>query len=436
MLASLVADLTRTVPDAVPPGTLPVRGQMVQMDRTNGEWSIDPTLTFLNHGSYGAVPRAALKHQADLRTRLERDPVRFYKTDLEPLLDEMRSRLGSLLNCRPSDLAPLPNATIALCTILQNTRLEPGDEILITDHEYQSLSNELERVVARTGAVVVRASFPFPISDPAVVTERFLGCLSPRTRIAFISHITSCTSLVFPVAEIVRECNRRGIDICVDGAHSPGQVPVDIAALKPTYFVFSGHKWLSGPKGTGFLYVRSDRQVGFRPLQISSRAHKVRPERALFLRDFDYQGTADYSGVLTVPVAAECMGRLLPGGWPALMRQNHELIMKGRGILASALADIPGCCVETAPERMIGCMITIIVPEPPEALANRPTNYDDALQDALFERHRIVTPVWRFGATNARVVRVSAQVYNTPSQFEHLGDALAEELAREAAGRA
>jgi isopenicillin-N epimerase len=220
----------------------------------------------------------------------------------------------------------------------------------------------------------------------------------------------------------------------VDGAHSPGQVPVDIAAMNPTYFVFSGHKWLSGPKGTGFLYVRSDKQPGFRPLQISSRAHKVRPERALFLRDFDYQGTADYSGVLTVPVAAACMGRLLPGGWPALMRHNHELMLRGRSILANALAGVPGCVVETSPETMVGTMITMIVPEPPEALANRATCYDDALQDALFDRHRIVVPVWRFAATNARVVRVSAQVYNTPEQYKKLGLALAEELARERAG--
>lgn len=161
----------------------------------------------------------------------------------------------------------------------------------------------------------------------------------------------------------------------------------------------------------------------------------IRPERSLFLRDFDYQGTADYSGVLTVPVAAQCMGSLLPGGWPALMRHNHELMMEGRALLARELSNTPGCIVETAPEAMIGNMITLIIPEPPAALADRPTCYDDALQDALFDHHRIVVPVWRFNATNARVVRVSAQIYNTPDQYEALGAALAEELANEQAGK-
>ena len=129
------------------------------------EWSLDSGLIFLNHGSYGAVPRAALRYQAQLRDRLERDPVRFYKVDLEPMLDDVRVSLGAFLNCRAADLAPIPNATMGLCTILNNTKLVAGDEILITDHEYQSLPNELERICARTGAVVVKAELPFPITD-------------------------------------------------------------------------------------------------------------------------------------------------------------------------------------------------------------------------------------------------------------------------------
>ncbi len=424
-MMTLVADSPATLTPNSPAADLRSAGA------TTSDWSLDPTLTFLNHGSYGAVPRAALRYQAELRARLERDPVRFYKSDLEGMLDDMRVRLGTLLNCRAADLAPLPNATVAICTILNNTALRPGDEVLVTDHEYQSLFNELDRICARTGAVVVKAQLPFPSAGPAEVAERYLACVTPRTRLAFISHITSCTSLTFPVTEVVAELNRRGIDCCVDGAHSPGQVPVDVSALAPTYFIFSGHKWLSGPKGTGFMYVRPDKQAGFRPLQISSRVHKIRPDRALFLRDFDYQGTADYTGILTVPRAAECMGKMLPGGWPRLMRQNHDMIMEARRVLTSILGG--WCTTETAPESMVGSMITMIIPEPAPDLADRPTAYDDALQDALFERHRIVVPVWRFSPTNARVVRVSAQMYNTPEQYAFLGEALLEELRRERA---
>jgi len=388
-------------------------------------WAIDPTLTFLNHGSYGAVPRVALKAHAALRERVERDPVRFYKSDLEGLLDDMRTKMGAFMNCRAADLAPCANATYALCHILYATPFKAGDEVLVTDHEYSSLTNELERVCAKTGAKVVKAEVPFPIASPEQVVEAFMSCVTNRTRLAFISHITSGSSLVFPVAQIVKEFNARGIDIVVDGAHSPGQIPVDIAALKPTYFVGSGHKWLCGPKGTGFVYVRSDKQAAFRPVCLSSRANKVRPERALFLRDFDYQGTDDYSCNLTIPHSIAAVGGMLPGGWPAVLRHNHELVMAGRKVICDILGTTP-----PAPESMIGSMATLLIPEPAPELVNRPTVYDDALQDELYNNHRIVVPIWRLN-DNRRVVRISAHLYNSLEQYEKLGHALAEELAKE-----
>ncbi len=398
-----------------------------------GQWGLDPALTFLNHGSYGSVPKAAMKAQAALRERVERDPVRFYKSDLEGLLDSMRADVGAFLGCRGADLAPCANATYALCHILYALGLKAGDEVLITDHEYQSLANELERVCAATGAKVVQAKIPFPISGPQQVTDAFLGAVTKKTRIAFISHITSGSSLVFPVAGIVKEFNRLGIDIVVDGAHSPGQIPVDIAALNPTYFVGSGHKWLSAPKGTGFVYVRPDKQASFRPVCLSSRANKVRPERALFLRDFDYQGTDDYSATLTLPHSIAALGGMLEGGWPALMRANHNLAMAGRAVVCDILSGLG--VTAPAPESMIGTMATLLIPEPAPQFANRPTKYDDALQDALYENHRIVVPIWRLN-DDRRVVRLSAQLYNSLEQYEKLGHALAEELTREQAWRA
>jgi len=393
-------------------------------------WPLDPTLTFLNHGSYGSVPKVALKIQALYRERMEADPVRFFKSDLEGLLDGVRQSLGSFLNCRAADLALVANATIALCTILHTTPLRPGDEVLITDHEYQSLLNEMERITARTGAVLVKAPVPFPIRSQQDVVDSFLSAITPRTRIAFISHITSGTSLVFPVAQVVRELNARSIDVVVDGAHSPGQIPVDIRALNPTYFVGSGHKWLSGPKGTGFIYVRPDRQAQFRPLWLSSRVNKVRPERSLFLRDFDYHGTDDYSAMLTLPHAIEAMGTILPGGWPALMRSNHDLILAGRQVLLNALAGIGAPCDLPAPEHMVGTMATLPIPEPSPEFSDRPTHYDDALQDALLANHNIVVPIWRLNS-DQRVIRFSTQLYNSLDQYEKLAHALVTELAKE-----
>jgi isopenicillin-N epimerase len=389
-------------------------------------WTLDPALTFLNHGSYGSVPVAAQRAQAELRERVERDPVRFFKVDLELLMDGVRERLGQLLNCPPADLAPISNATHALCTIVAATDLRRGDEVLVTDHEYGSLFNELERVCARTGAVVVRAKVPFPIASPQEVLERVAASFTPRTRLVAVSHITSASSLIFPAGAIIRECHARGVDVVLDGAHSPGQIPVDVRALAPTYFVTSGHKWLCAPKGTAFMYVRPDKQRLFRPLALSSRANKIRPERALFLRDFDYQGTADYSGALTIPHSIEALSAMLPGGWSGMLRANHTLALEGRRVVCEALG-----CEPPAPEAMVGSMATMLIPEPPEHRRNAPTVYDDALQDALYERHRIVVPIWRLGSTDQRVVRISAHLYNSLEQYELLGRALRQELCRE-----
>lgn len=398
---------------------------------TSPTWNLDPSLTYLNHGSYGAVLQPVLDQQAAMRSRMERDSVRFFKADLEGLTDEAREAVGAFTHCRPADLCMAPNATIALATILYNVDFRPGDEVLVCDHDYSSILYELDRVCARTGAVAVKAAIPFPIPSRAEVAERFLACVTTRTRLAFIPHITSATSLVFPVAEIVAELNRRGIDVVVDAAHTPGQLQVDIQALNPTYWVGSGHKWLSAPKGTGFMYVRSDRQPGFRTLALSSRAGKIRPDRSLYLRDFDYMGTADYTPILAIPQTIRSMGALLPGGWPALMRHNHELILMGRDILCRALGIAP-----PAPDTMVGSMVTLPLPEPAPEFGNRPTRYDDALQDQLLERHKVVAPIWRWGPKDMRVIRISAQLYNTPADFETLAGALVEELRREKAIRA
>jgi len=394
-------------------------------------WSLDPALTFLNHGSYGAVPIPVQESLAELRLRCERDPVRFFKVDLADLLDNARAEVGGFLNCRPADLGFMPNATVALATILANTPLEPGDEILITDHEYQSLLNELDRVTTRTGARVVKAQIPFPIGDPDQVVERFVAAIGARTKLVIISHCTSASALIFPVAPIVRECNARGIDVCVDGAHAPGQIPVDVGALNPTYYVGSGHKWLCGPKGAGFLSVRADRQAQFRSLWLSSRAHKDRPERSQYLRDFDYFGTADYTPILALPAAITHVGAMHPGGWAGIMRSNTQLSLTARDTLCNTLGIAP-----PAPDSMIGAMFSLPIPEPAPDLAARPTHYDDALQDELLARHGIQVPIWRLNVGDQRIVRVSAQLYNSPEQYERLGAALGEELARERSVRA
>lgn len=400
-------------------------------------WDLDGSFTFLNHGSYGAVPRVVMQEQSAVRARMEREAVRFFKVDLEHLLDDTRRSIAGLVNCRAQCIAPMPNATAAIATVLANTPLGTGDEVVVTSHEYMSGINELERICAARGAVLVKAHIPFPIEGPEVVTRAVLGCLSSRTKLAIVSHVTSCTSLIFPVEEIVPAVKARGIPILVDGAHAPGQIPVDVEALDPTYYVGSLHKWVSAPKGTGFLYVPERLQKGFRPVWLSSRAHRIRHDRDLFLRDFDYIGTTDYSALLAVPKAIAFMGSLLPGGWDELYRTNHAMVMQARAVMLDALAGFahldPAVKQVPAPESMIGSMATVIIPEPPSHKADRATIYDDTLQDELVHNHRVVVPVWRLSEPNRRVLRVSAQVYNHLGQYHQLAGAVVAELLREQA---
>lgn len=395
-------------------------------------WAIDPSLTFLNHGSYGAVPRSVGEYRASLLARMEWDAVRFYKVDLERLMDQWRHRMGGFIGCAAKDLAALPNATIAIATAIHNTDWKTGDEVLLTDHEYMSGVNELRRLEQTVGIKIVWAAIPFPIQSPKQILDSVFEKLTNKTRMVMVSQITSSTSLIFPVAEIIAECNRRGIEVLLDGTHAPGQIPVNVRELDATYFVGSGHKWISAPKGTGFMYVHPSKQEGFRPLSISSRGHKIRPERALFLRDFDYVGTDDYSKVLAMTASLDFYDTVVPGGWDEVMATNHNMVIKGRDLLCRELADFG--VMATAPDHMTGSMTTLLLPEPPLDLVNRPTQYDDALQDKLVDKHSVVAPIWRLTADNRRVMRISAQLYNSIEEYQVLADALKVELAAERAG--
>jgi isopenicillin-N epimerase len=408
-------------------GTLPAPSPLA------ARWRLDRNLVFLNFGSYGGCPDDVLAAHDDYRARVERDPVRFFKVDLERLLDGVREKVAPFVGCRPQDLAPIRNATIALATIFFATPFREGDEVVTNNHEYSSGTNELARLAARTGLRVVTAEIPFPITDPAQAADAIIGAITPRTRLVVMSHVTSCTSLVMPVERVIAECHARGIDILIDGAHAPGQIDLNIEKLNPTYYVGSFHKWLCAPKGTGFLWVRPDRQAAVRSAMLSSRAAKVRDDRPLFLRDFDYMGTDDYTGMLCVPHAIEAMAKMIPGGWEEIRRRNRSLVLEAREAVCAMAGLRPAC-----PDSMVGSMVSLPLPEADASLSGRTTLYDDPLQDALLERHRVQVPIWRLGEgtpanPGVRIIRLSAQLYNSIEQYRYLGEALVNELNAERA---
>ncbi|MEI8257826.1 MAG: aminotransferase class V-fold PLP-dependent enzyme, partial [Deltaproteobacteria bacterium] len=380
-------------------------------------WGLDPATTFLNHGSFGATPHAVLAVQRALRDRLESQPVRFMVRDLEPLLDAARTALAGLIGADADDLAFLPNATTGVNTALAACSLQAGDELLTTDHEYNACRNALEATARRTGATVVVARVPFPLSAAAEVTEALLARVTPRTRLVLIDHVTSPTGLVLPLAEIIAALRARGIDTLVDGAHTVGMVPLDLASLGATYYTGNLHKWLCAPKGAAFLWVRRDLQSTVRPLVISHGANSPRADRSRFRLEFDWTGTADPTPYLAVPAAIAFMQCVLPGGLEAVMAHNRGLALAARKILCESLGVAP-----PAPDDMIGSLAAVTLPDGDVAPPRSPF-YLDALQEALYARgievHAWFNP-FRALTNNSQQVaanHVSRSAPNTTKRF-------------------
>ncbi|UBF26446.1 aminotransferase class V-fold PLP-dependent enzyme [Kovacikia minuta CCNUW1] len=379
-------------------------------------WLLDPEITFLNHGSFGACPQPVLEAQQRLRERMERQPLQFLDRDIEALLDAARDELAIFVGADSEDLVFVPNATTGVNTVLRSLRFAPGDELLTTNQEYNACRNALNYVAEREGLRVVVAEVPFPIESPQQVIEAVTARISAKTRLALLDHVVSQTGLVFPIAQLIQVLAQRGIETLVDGAHAPGMVPLDLRALGATYYTANGHKWLCSPKGAAFLYVQRDRQPDIHPLTISHGANAPRYDRSRFQLEFGWTGTDDPTAYLCVPEAIRFMESLLPGGWPELMATNRALALSARQSLCQALNLSP-----PSPEPMVGALAVVSLPD----------GSPQQLQKALLERYQIEVPIVPFPGTTSRQVRVSAQLYNHPEQYEYLAEALVALLGEE-----
>jgi isopenicillin-N epimerase len=369
-------------------------------------YALDPGLVHLNHGSFGACPRVVLDAQAALRARLEAAPTRFFVVEWEGLLDDARARLATFVGADPAGLVFLPNTTTAVSTVLASLALEAGDELLVTDHTYGACKNAIDATARRTGARVVVAPIAFPVRDPDSIVHAVTAAITARTRVALLDHVSSATGLVFDLGALAEAVAARGVPVLVDGAHAPGQVDLDVAALAArgvTYYAGNCHKWLCAPKGSAFLWVHADRRDQVRPLTTS---HGVRPgsSRSRFWSEHDWTGSHDPTAYLSMP-AAIAAGAAVLGSWPALRDRNRRLALAGRDAMLAVLGGAP-----PAPDAMVGAMATL------------PMRLPAGVTPEGLERQLYATgwemPITWWPALDLTAVRLSAAAYNQLSDYE------------------
>jgi isopenicillin-N epimerase len=375
-------------------------------------WCLDPAVSYLNHGSFGACPQAVLAMQTSLRLQMEREPVDFLAAQLPARLNAARQTLAAFLGADTADLVFVANATAGINAVLRSLRFVAGDELLVTTHTYAACRKTVNYVAARTGARVVVANLPFPLHSGEQIIEAVLACVSSHTRLALLDHVTSPTALVLPLARLVAELQARNVDTLVDGAHAPGMVPIALSALGAAYYTGNAHKWLCAPKGAAFLHVRRDRQADLHP-NVISHGYSTG-----FHAEFDWTGTCDPTPWLCIPEALRFIGGLLPGGWPAVMAANRALTLRARTLLMQSLQIDAPC-----PEPMLGSMASL--PLPAASIGSAAADLDTAGLHNWFRERGVET--W-LHPDPIPLLRISAQLYNDIDQFQQLAQLLREVL--------
>lgn len=373
----------------------------------------------LNHGSFGAVPLEVQARQIEWRARWEANTTGFILNEYTDALDVARQELANFVGAAPAGLVFVRNASQGVASVVRTIepQLKPGDEIVTTNQDYNAVRQTLEFSAATRGTRVVVAEVPFPIESPDQVLNSVLNAITARTRLVVIDHIASPTGLIFPIEEIVSEVEP-DVPVLVDGAHGPGQVPLSLDALGASWYTGNLHKWVCAPKGSGFLHARADRIDETVPTVISHAWNTPIVDGASKYHGlFDWVGTDDMTPWLTVPDAIGVVGRMESGGWPAVMKRNHELALEARRIICDVLA-----IQAPAPDEMVGSLFAIRLSdrsgEDPGGLLS-PLNQE--LLDAGFETLVMVWPEWPH-----QIIRISAHLYNELDEYRLIADTLSQ----------
>jgi isopenicillin-N epimerase len=374
---------------------------------------LDPDVVFLNHGSFGATPRPVFAVYQDWQRRLERQPVQFLGSDIGGHLAAAREALGRFLNAPAADLVYVPNATFGVNVVARSLRLGPEDEVLTTDHEYGACERAWRYMSRERGFAIVRQPIALPLTTAKAIVEALWSGVTPRTRVIFLSHITSPTAVRFPVEAICARARAEGILTVIDGAHAPGQVPLDLSAVGADFYAGNCHKWLCAPKGAGFLYARPEVQPLIEPLIVGwgwndAPGNDTLSFGSTFLDFLQYPGTNDYAAYLAVPAAIDFQAQ---HDWPAVRARCHALAAAAIGRI-EALTGRPSLYPQPPGDFYVQMAAAALPP-----IADLPS-----FKQRLYEKYRVEVPCIQWG--ERQFIRVSIQGYNTLRDVDGLINAL------------
>jgi len=393
---------------------LAIYGKIAPMLNLKEYFLLDPNVTYLNHGSFGACPRPVFEAYQNWQRELERQPVGFIGKR-SALLATARARLANFLGVHANDVVYFPNPTTAINMVARNVKLQPGDEILTTDHEYGAMDRTWRYICKKAGAKYINRPVPLPLTTIEAFVENFWAGVTPRTKVIFISHITSPTALIFPVKEICQRARQAGILTIIDGAHAIGQIPLDLVDIGCDIYTGACHKWLCAPKGSAFLYARREVQYWLDPLVISF-GYNEDPSQSTysnsrFVDYHEWQGTCDVSSYLATPSAIDFQAEL---DWDEVRKRCHQLGLETRQRI-DALTGLSPIC----DQAWFGQFFVARLPESTD---------QDALHQRLYVERSIVVPYSQLNGH--KFIRVSFQGYNTEEDADILVKALEQFYSR------
>ena len=382
------------------------------MNRFRSLFLLDPEVIFLNHGSFGACPKPVFAAYQGWQRRLEEQPVLFLGREFADLLISARQKLGAFLGAEADDLVYIPNATYGVNIIAHSLRIQPGDEILSTDHEYGACDNTWEFICRKTGGKYIHQPIGLPVDSVETFVNQFWRGVNRRTKLIFLSQISSPTAQRFPVELVCQRARQSGILTFIDGAHAPGQISLDLEAIGADFYTGNCHKWMLSPKGAAFLYVRRENQPLVEPLVVSwgYSADEKTTTGSRFIDLLQWTGTHDPSAALSVPKAIEFMQE---NHWDQVRQDCHVLLRQA----LIRIQDLTGLPTAYAASEQ-PCTL------PPQlAIAPLPQSTDlVALKASLYDQFHIEVPLIEWNGH--KFMRLSVQAYNSQADLDALMEGL------------